>query len=108
MYYIIVFGNLRFRPSTRKQVANVFKKFHSGDFFRNDAFLETVFTEYVWTVGQSGEKTLRFPTKMDNTCGLGLFSKRNLPTSDPNRKKITIGKGTLQNKTKTNTTAELI
>ena len=27
-----------FSSSTRKQVASVFKKFHSGDCFRNDAF----------------------------------------------------------------------
>ena len=33
MYYILVFENLRHRPSTRKQVTRVFKKLHSGERF---------------------------------------------------------------------------
>ena len=47
MKYIIVFGNFRFRPSTRKRVASVFKNLPSGERFRKDTFLVTVFTEYV-------------------------------------------------------------
>ena len=47
MYDIIVFENLRFRPFTRQREASVFEK---------NAFLVTVFTESVWTVGETGGK----------------------------------------------------
>ena len=33
MYDIIVFENLRFRPSTRKQKAGVFRDFNPGEHF---------------------------------------------------------------------------
>ena len=38
MHYVIVFENLRFRPSTRKRVASVFKNLHSGERFWKDAW----------------------------------------------------------------------
>ena len=58
MYYIIVFENLRFRKSTRKRVARILKNLHSEERCYKDAFSVTVFTEYVWTVGQTGEKKI--------------------------------------------------
>ena len=33
MYYILVFENLRYRPSTRKRVTRVLKNLHSGERF---------------------------------------------------------------------------
>ena len=55
MYYIIEFENLRFRPSSRKRVACV---------FQNKMLI--VFTEYMWTVGQTGEKIAVF--KQNRIC----------------------------------------
>ena len=72
MYYIVVFENLRFRPSTRKRVASILKNLHSGKRCYKDAFSVTVFTENVWTTGQTGGKNLRFQTKTD-TCGRNLI-----------------------------------
>ena len=43
---------------------------NSGEPFRKDAFSVTVSSEYVPTVGQTGEKNPRFQTKTD-TCGRG-------------------------------------
>ena len=60
MYYIIVFENFRFCPSTRKREASVFENLHSGKRFKKKAF----------SVSQTGEKNLRFQTKTD-VCGLG-------------------------------------
>ena len=60
MYDIIVFENLRFRPSKRKREASVFKNLHSGERFWKDAFWVTVFTRYVLMVGQTGEQNIRF------------------------------------------------
>ena len=59
MYYIIVFGNFRFRPSKRKRVASVFKKLHSR------AFLVTAFTGYVWREAKL-EKKPQFSKKTQN------------------------------------------
>ena len=53
MYYIIVFENLRFRPSSRKRVARVF-------------FTLIVFSEYMWAVGQTNEKIAVF--KQNRIC----------------------------------------
>ena len=50
--------------------ASVFRKFHSGEPFRKDAFPVTVSAEHMSTVGQTAEKNLRFQTKTD-TCGRG-------------------------------------
>ena len=77
MYDIIEFENLRFRPSTCKQEASVFKNFHSGERFWKDAFSVIVFTGYVWTVGQTKEKYIRFQTKTDS-CWRGIIVKPNL------------------------------
>ena len=60
MYYIIVFENLRFRPSTRTRENSVFEKFRL-----------IVFIIYVWTEAVSVKKNLRFQLKKD-TCGQGL------------------------------------
>ena len=60
MYDIIVFENLRFRPSTRKRKARAFKTFHSAECFWKDAFSMTVFTGYMWTVDQTRDKNIRF------------------------------------------------
>ena len=60
MYDIIVFENLRFRRSTRKWEAGVFLNLHSEVRFCKVTFSVTVFTGYVWTVGQIGNKNLRF------------------------------------------------
>ena len=57
--------NPSFSPSTRKRVASVFKILHSAERFWKDAFSVTVFTDYVWTLSQTGGKTLRFQTKTD-------------------------------------------
>ena len=77
MYDIIELENLRFRPSTCKQEASVFKHFHSGERFWNDVFSLIVFTGYVWAEGQTKGKCLRFQTKTD-TCGRGIIAKPNL------------------------------
>ena len=37
-----------------------------------------IFTGNVWTVGQTGEKNLRFQTKTD-MCGRGMYTTRNDP-----------------------------
>ena len=58
--------NLRFRLSSRKREAGVFKNLLCGERFLKDAFSVTVFTGYVWMVGQTGEKTKTV------TCGQGL------------------------------------
>ena len=64
VYDIIVFENLRFRPSTRKWKAGVFKTLHSGErFLKRSIFGVTVFTGCVWTVGKTGGKNIRFQTK---------------------------------------------
>ena len=54
MYDIIEAEKLRFRPSARKWEAGVFKNLNSGE--KKMRFLVTVFTLYVWTVGQTEEK----------------------------------------------------
>lgn len=59
MHYIIVFGNLRFRSSTRKREASVYKIFTMESDFEKNAFL----------VGQTGKK-IRLQTKKD-VCGRG-------------------------------------
>ena len=51
----------------------MFQKFSICTVFRKDTFSVTVFTEYVWTSGQTGEKILRFQIKAD-TCGPGLIN----------------------------------
>ena len=61
-----ILENLRFRLSSRKREAGVFKNVLCGERFLKDAFSVTVFNGYVWTVGQTGEQT-----KTD-TCGQGL------------------------------------
>ena len=70
MYDIIVFENLCFCPSTRKQKAGVFKDFNPGEHFWKDAFSVIVFTRYlyVWTVGQTGEKIMSV-FKQKHGCG---------------------------------------
>ena len=51
-----------FRSSARKRKVGVFKNLHSGEHFWKVPFLRTVFTWYVWTIGQIGKK-IRFQTK---------------------------------------------
>ena len=63
MYGIIVFENLRFRPTTRKRETGVFKNPHSGERFWKDAFSVIIFTGYVRTVGQTAEKKSAFSNK---------------------------------------------
>ena len=46
---IVVFENLRFCPSTRKQKTGVFKNLYSLERFWKDPFSVTVFIGYVWT-----------------------------------------------------------
>ena len=72
MYYIIVFGNFRFRPSKRKRVASVFKKLHSR------AFLVTAFTGYVWREAKLEKKTAVFEknTKQNKTKKQGYVLTR--------------------------------
>ena len=57
MYDIILFENLRFRSSTGT---------------RKEAFSVTVFTGYVWTIGQTGDKNIRFQARADKAllCSL--------------------------------------
>ena len=65
-----------FRLSTRRWEAYVFKSLHSGDrfwkdnfyiafgdHFWKDVFSMTVFTRYVWMIGQAGEKKSLFSNK---------------------------------------------
>ena len=63
MYDIIVFENLRFRLSTRERMASSLKNLHSGERCYKDAFSVTVFTEKVWTTGQTGGKKSPFSNK---------------------------------------------
>ena len=63
MYDIILFKNLGFRPFTRKREVGVYKNLHSGKRFWKDAFSVTVFTGYVWTVGQTRGKISVFKQK---------------------------------------------
>ena len=79
MYYIIVFENLRFRPSTRTPENSVFKKFHSGECFRKVPFSLILFMGCVWTETVSVKKKLHFQIKTD-TCGQGLNV---VPNSNP-------------------------
>ena len=72
---VIVFKNLCFHSSTRVHRSGVFKNLHPGGRFWNATFSVTVFTGYVWTVGQNGGKNLCFQTKMD-TCGWRLARLR--------------------------------
>ena len=77
MYDIIVFEIVRFRPSTRRRKAGVFKNLHSGQRFWKDAFSVTVFTEFEWTVGQTGEKILVFKQKgicVDRAWEIQIYS----------------------------------
>ena len=60
MYDIIIFRNLYFRSFISKQKDGVFKNLHSGERFWKDPFLVTVFTGYVWTIGETGEKKYLF------------------------------------------------
>ena len=56
MYDIILFENLRFRSSTCK---------------RKEAISVTVFTGYGWTIGQTGDKNIRFQARSDEAlCSL--------------------------------------
>lgn len=58
----------------RKREAGVFKNIYSQWRFWKDEFALTVFTEYVWSVGQTRGKYLRFQTKTD-ASGLVLSHK---------------------------------
>ena len=57
---VSVFEKLRFRPSTLHHLAGVFKFLHPGDRFRKASFSVTENAVLVWTVGQTGEKKMRF------------------------------------------------
>ena len=57
---VSVFEKLRFRPSTLHRLAGVFKFLHSGDRCRKAPFSVTENAVLVWTVGQTGEKKMRF------------------------------------------------
>ena len=50
-------------PSTRKRKAGVFKNFYCGVHFSNDVLMMTVFTSYMWTVSQTGERKSPFSVK---------------------------------------------
>lgn len=65
---ILVFVRLR------KREAGVFKNIYSEWRFWKDEFALTVFTEYVWSVGQTRGKYFRFQTKTD-ASGLVLSHK---------------------------------
>ena len=70
-FYVIVFENLRFRPSTRKHENSVFESLHPGKRFWKSQFSVAENAVYVWTRRQNGEKNFRFH-KYPNTCGRGL------------------------------------
>ena len=57
---ISVFDKLRFRPSTLHHLAGDFKFLHPGYRFRKAPFSVTENAVLVWTVGQTGEKKMRF------------------------------------------------
>ena len=61
VYDIIVFENLRFRPSTRKRWTGVFKNPHTGERLETCVFGDRLhfFTGYVRIVGQTAEKIKR-------------------------------------------------
>ena len=68
MYDIIVFRiRNRFRPSTRKRKADVFKSLHSKERFRKGAFSETVFTELVSVDGRLNRRK-KYPFSNKNGC----------------------------------------
>ena len=68
MYDIIVFRiRNRFRPSTRKRKADVFKSLHSGERFRKGAFSVTVFTELVSVDGRLNRRK-KYPFSNKNGC----------------------------------------
>ena len=54
-----------------------FLRFHEKILVHMYAF-SPIFTGNVWTVGQTGEKNLRFQTKTD-MCGRGMYTTRNDP-----------------------------
>ena len=60
VYCIMVFENLRFRPSRHKRVAIIF---HSAERFWKDAFQATFLTGYMWTIGQTRGKISLFKQK---------------------------------------------
>ena len=73
MYDIIVFRiRNRFRPSTRKRKADVFKNLHTGERFWKGTFSVTVFTELVSVDGKlNRRKNIHFQPKTD-TCDEAL------------------------------------
>ena len=60
-HHVIVFENLRFRPSTRIWWISVFKTLHPGESIWNPLFSVSENADYVWTVAVFGEKSFRFP-----------------------------------------------
>ena len=54
--------------STRRRDASVLKNLHSGERFLKGAFSLTVFTGYLWTVGQTGEKNIQDPNRFLGNC----------------------------------------
>ena len=69
---VIVFENLRSRPSTRIRWISVFKNLHLGERIWKPPFLVPENADYVWTVAVFGEKSLRF-RQYPATCGRGLI-----------------------------------
>ena len=63
-----MFEILPFRPPTVKWKADVFKDLHSVECSWKDAFSVTLFTGYVWTVGQTSGKP-SFSQKTADMCG---------------------------------------
>ena len=73
MYDVTVFENFRFRLSTQKREACVFKNLQFGERFWKDMFLVTVFTR----LGQTGEKNFRLQTKTVSVERVGLLNFNN-------------------------------
>ena len=62
---VSVFEKLRFRPSTLHHLCGVFKFLHSGGTFRKAPYSVTKNAVFKWTVGQTGEKKVRFEIYRD-------------------------------------------
>ena len=60
---VSVFEKLRFWPSTLHHLAGVFQFLQFRDRFRKAPFSVTENAVLVWTVGQTGEKKMRFQTE---------------------------------------------
>lgn len=75
---VFLFHHIRKTPFLSVHTKTISRRFQKSPL--SGAFLMTVFTGNVWTVGQTGGKNLRFQTT--DTCGRGLSFLANHYTTD--------------------------